>query len=107
MGMYQPVEMFDQQKMAQAVFNLTKDYANTTMQVIRTSMATYEKALDTMMKQGMLAQEDNQKLISDWTSKVKLGQKNYWDMMEDNLNKMGTLFSPFVNNQDTKRATAN
>ena len=108
MGMYQPVEMLDQQKMAQAVFNLTKDYTTNIMQVMKTSMDTYEKALDTMMKQGMVAQAENQKLISDWTSKVKLGQKNYWDMMGDNLNKMGTsFFSPAVNNPDTKRTTAN
>jgi hypothetical protein len=107
MGMYQPVEMFDSQKMAQEVFNLTKDYTANTMKVMKSSMATYENALDTIMKHGMVINEGSKKLFSDWTDKAKLGQKNYWNMLENNLNNMGTFFTPSGNNTDTKRATAN
>ena len=106
MGMYQSVEMFDTQKMAQAVFNLTKDYTDNTIKIMKASMETYENALDTIMQHGMVMHDGSRKLFSDWTDKAKLGQKNYWDMLENNLNKMGTFFSPAGNNPDTKRATA-
>jgi len=98
--------MFDQQKMTQAVFNLAQDYTATTMQVMRTSMEMYEKTLDTMVKQGAVAQEEGQKLLADWTTKSKLGQKNYWDMMNENLNKMGTFFNQGTHSTDKKRTSA-
>ena len=99
--------MFDQQKTTQAFIDLAQNYTTTTMQVMRTSMEMYEKTLDTMMKQGALAQEEGQKLLSDWTNKAKLGQKNYWDMMNENINKMGTFFNQGTNTTDKKRTQTN
>jgi polyhydroxyalkanoate synthesis regulator phasin len=98
--------MFDQQKMAQTVLNLAQDYTTTTMQVMRTSMEMYEKTLDTMMKQGAVAQEEGQKLLADWTSKAKQGQKNYWDMMDDNIKKMSAFCCPNKCNTERKRTPA-
>jgi len=98
--------MFDQEKINQSVFNLAQNYTTTTMQAMRTSMELYEKSLDTMMKQGMVAQEEGRKLLSDWTTQTKQGQKNYWDMMNENLNKMSSFFSPNGNNPDKKRNSA-
>ncbi|MBI5778421.1 MAG: hypothetical protein HZA49_03075 [Planctomycetes bacterium] len=98
--------MFDQQKMAQTVLNLAQDYTTTTMQVMRTSMEMYEKTPDTMLKQSMVVQEEGQKLMADWTTKAKQGQKNYWDMMDENIKKMSSFFSPNGHNTDKKRTTA-
>jgi len=85
--------VFDQQKMAQTVFNLSKDYTATTMQVMKTSMEQYEKTMDTLLKQGNLVQEEGQKLMADWMAKSKQGQQQYWNLMDENLKKMGNLFS--------------
>ena len=94
-------EMFDPQKMAQTVVNLTKDYTTTTMQVMKTSLEHYEKTMDTLMKQGNVVQEEGQKLWADWMNKAKQGQQQYWSMMNENINKMTALFSP----DGEKRAT--
>ncbi|HLD35658.1 MAG TPA: hypothetical protein VJC37_02970 [Planctomycetota bacterium] len=98
--------MFDQQKTTQAFLDLAQNYTTTTMQVMRTSMEMYEKTLDTMMKQGALAQEEGQKLLSDWTNKAKLGQKNYMDIMDDNIKKMSAFCCTNKCNTEKKRASA-
>ena len=85
--------MFDQQKMAQTVLNLAKDYTNTTMQVMKTSWDMYEKTLDTLMKQGSVAQDEGQKLMADWMTRAKQGQQQYWNMMEENMKKVETHFN--------------
>ena len=93
--------MFDQEKMAQTVFNLAKDYTTTTMQMMKTSMEQYEKTVDTMLKQGLVAQEEGQKLLSDWTNRAKQGQQQYWNLMDENMKKMESFFNP----DGQKRAT--
>ena len=100
-GMKRVNRMFDQQKMAQMVWNLAKDYTTTTTQVMKTSMEMYEKTLDTMLKQGMVAQEEGQKLLADWTNRAKQGQQQYWNMMNANLEKMAS----FLGTDSQKRAT--
>ncbi|MDI6733134.1 MAG: hypothetical protein QME51_05570 [Planctomycetota bacterium] len=93
-GMKGVNRMFDQQKMAQTVLNLTKDYTTTTMHVMKTSMDMYEKTMDAMMKHGILAQEEGQKLLNDWTTRAKQGQQQYWNLMDENLKKWEGFFSP-------------
>jgi polyhydroxyalkanoate synthesis regulator phasin len=95
------MKMFDQEKMAQTVFNLAKDYTTTTMQMMKTSMEQYEKTVDTMLKQGLVAQEEGQKLLSDWTNRAKQGQQQYWNLMDENMKKMESFFNP----DGQKRAT--
>ena len=85
--------MFDQQKMAQTIFNMVKDYSSTTMQVIKTSTDSYEKTFDAMAKQGLVVQEEGQKLINDWTNKTKQAQQQYWKTMDENMKKMETFFN--------------
>jgi len=84
--------MFDQQKMAQTVLNLAKDYTDTTMQAMKTSSDMYEKTLATLMKQGAVAQDEGQKLMADWMTRSKQGQQQYWNMMEENMKKVETHF---------------
>jgi polyhydroxyalkanoate synthesis regulator phasin len=93
--------VFNPEKMAQTVFNLAKDYTTTTTQIMKTSMEMYEKTLDTMLKQGMGAQQEGQKLLADWTNRAKQGQQQYWNMMDENLKKMESFF----NMDGQKRAT--
>lgn len=92
-GMKGVARMFDQQKMAQTVLNLAKDFTENTMQTMKTSWGMYEKTLDTLMKQGAVAQDEGQKLLADWMTKAKQGQQQYWNMMEENMKKMETHFN--------------
>ena len=92
--MHQMFDMLDQQKMAQTVFNLAKDYTASTTQMMKTATEQYEKALDTMLKQGLVAQEQGQKLLSDWMTRAKQGQEQYYKMMDENIRKMESMFSP-------------
>jgi len=88
---------FNPQKMAEMVFNLSKDYTATAMQAMKASTEQYEKTMDTLMKQGLVAQEEGQKLWSDWMAQAKQSQQQYWNMMDENLKKMNGLFN--ANNQ--------
>ena len=92
--------VFDQQKMAQTVFNLSKDYTATTIEALKTSTEQYEKAMNTLIKQGNVVQDEGQKLLMDWMAQAKQGQQQYWNLMDENLKKMGNLF----NTTNEKRA---
>lgn len=85
--------MFDQQKMAQTIFNMVKDYTNTAMQVMKTSAEQYEKTFDAMAKQGLVMQEEGQKLMNDWTNKTKQAQQQYCKTMDENMKKMENFFN--------------
>jgi polyhydroxyalkanoate synthesis regulator phasin len=101
-GMKGVNRMFDQQKMAQTVFNIAKDYTTTTMQIMKMSMEQWEKTMDALFKQGTVVQDESKKLIADWTNRAKQGQQQYWNMMDESIKKMEN----FVNSSDTsKRAT--
>ena len=102
MGMHQPIEMFDPQKMAQTVFNLTKDYTTNTMQIMKTSMEQVEKVVDTILKQDVVIHDEAQKLLYDWLNQAKQGQKQYWNMMDENLKKMEVLFNSTNTQKRTK-----
>lgn len=104
-GMKGVTRMFDQQKMAQTVLNLAKDYTNTTMQTMKTSWDMYEKTLDTLMKQGTVAQDEGQKLMADWMTRAKQGQQQYWNMMEENMKKVETHFNHTWDATGHKKAT--
>lgn len=94
---------FDPQKMAQTVFNLSQDYTATTMQVMKTSMEQYEKTIDALLNQGNVVQEEGQKLWADWMAKAKQGQQQYWNMMDENMKKMGNLFGTNGEKPDKNR----
>jgi polyhydroxyalkanoate synthesis regulator phasin len=55
-----------------------------------------------MLKQGLVAQEEGQKLLSDWTNRAKQGQQQYWNMMDENIKKMETFFNPDGQKRTTK-----
>jgi len=55
-----------------------------------------------MIKQGVVAQEEGQKLMSDWMNKAKQGQEQYWTTMEENLKKMASFLSVDSNKKTPK-----
>ena len=100
--MHQIVDMLDPQKMAQTFFNMTKEYTESTMKTMKASAEMYEKSMDNMIKQGLVAQAEGQKLMADWSNKAKQGQQQYWDAMEENIKKMSALFNTDSNKKTPK-----
>jgi polyhydroxyalkanoate synthesis regulator phasin len=100
--MNQTADMLDTQKMAQTFFNMTKEYAESTMKTLKTSTEMYEQSMNHMIKQGVVAQAEGQKLMADWSNKAKQGQQQYWDAMEENIKKMSALLDTDSNKKTTK-----
>jgi polyhydroxyalkanoate synthesis regulator phasin len=89
--MHQIVDMLDPQKMTRTFFNLAKDYTEAAMKTMKTSSEMYEKSMDTMIKQGMVAQAEGQKLLNDWVNMARQSQEQYLEAMEENIKKMSAL----------------
>jgi polyhydroxyalkanoate synthesis regulator phasin len=86
--------MFEQQEYAQAIFNMVQNYTAATSQMLKTSMEQYEKTFDAMIKQGLVMQDEGQKLLTDWTGKAKQAHQQYWKTMDENMKKMESFFTP-------------
>jgi polyhydroxyalkanoate synthesis regulator phasin len=94
--------VFDQEKIAQTVSNLARDYTTANMTVMKTTMEQFEKTMNTLIKQGTVAQDEGTKLFADWWNRVKQGQQQYYNIMEDGLKNMENLFGT---TDGQKRAT--
>lgn len=101
-GMKGVMKMFDQGKMAQTIYGLAKDYTTANMSVMKTTMEQWEKTMNTLIKQGTVAQDEGTKLFADWFNRAKQGQQQYVNLMEEGLKKMDHLFN---NTDGQKRAT--
>ena len=93
MGMHQPIEIFDPQKVAEMVFGMTKVYTESSMEIMKTSMEQVQNVLDTLLKQDDVIHDKAQKLFADWMNQAKQGQQQYWNMMEENIKKMESFFN--------------
>jgi len=96
--------VFDQEKMAQTVSNLARDYTTANMQVMKTTMEQFEKTMNALIKQGAIAQDEGTKLFADWWNRAKQGQQQYYNIMEDGLKNMENLFGTMAP-EAPKRAT--
>lgn len=85
--------MFDQQKMAQTIYGLAKDYTTANVQMMKTTMEQWEKTMNILIKQGTVAQDEGPKLWADWWNRAKQGQQQYYNMMEEGLKNMDNLFN--------------
>lgn len=84
--------MFDQEKTVQTAINLAKDYTTANIQVMKTTMEQFEKTMNVLIKQSTVAQDEATKLFVDWWSRVKQGQQQYYNIMEDGLKNIENLF---------------
>jgi polyhydroxyalkanoate synthesis regulator phasin len=99
MGMHQPVDSFDPQKVAESVYNMMKYYTTSTMEMIKKSMEQMENVTDTMVDQSGVIQNEFKKLMNDWMKQAKNGQRQYMDMLDENLKKM----DDFLNSANSKQ----
>lgn len=94
--------MFDQEKMAQTINGLAKDFTTANIQVMKTTMEQWEKTMNTLIKQGTVVQDEGSKLFADWFNRAKQGQQQYYNLMEEGLKNIENLFGT---TDGQKRAT--
>ncbi|MBI4834802.1 MAG: hypothetical protein HY811_08305 [Planctomycetes bacterium] len=94
MGMHQPVDMFDPQKIIQEVFKLNKAYWLNSMEMMAAFQDQAMSVVNTMMEQGMVTQQGSRKAFQDWLEKAKEAQEEYAETMKTNLKKAEAMFNP-------------
>lgn len=84
--------MFDQHKVAQEFFNMSKNYWTTTVQMLGTIQEQNEKMLTTLMDHGMVAQQEGKKMFQEWLNRAHQARDQFQKTMEDNLKKAESIF---------------
>jgi len=84
--------MFDQARMAQEVFNLSKNYWMTTMEMMTNFQDQNEKMWNNLMEQGLVGQQEGRKMLQEWLTKAKQAREQFNRTMEDNWKKAETTF---------------
>jgi polyhydroxyalkanoate synthesis regulator phasin len=84
--------MFDQQKIAQEVFNLSKNYWMTTMEMMSAFQDQNEKMWNTLLEQGVISQSEGRKMLQDWLIRAKQAREQFTKTMDDNWKKAESVF---------------
>lgn len=65
----------------------------TTISTLGTLQDQGEKILNTLLDQGVVAQQEGRKVLTDWISMAKKGREDYKKLMSENMNKVSDFFS--------------
>jgi len=84
--------MFDQSKAAQEMFNLSKNYWATTMEMLSSFQDQNEKMFHTMLEQGIVAQGEGKKMLQEWMNRARQARDQFQRTMEDNWKRAETVF---------------
>jgi len=84
--------MLDNNRLAQEMFNLSKDYWLTTMNLMTGWQKQNEKMWNNLLEQGVVAQQEGRKMLQEWLNGVRQTQEQYNNLMEDTWEKAGTVF---------------
>ena len=85
--------MFDQQKVAQEMFNLSKNHWMMTMDMVTAFQEQNDKMWHTLMEQGLITQAEGKKVFIDWMDRAKQARDQFNNTITDNLKKMETVFT--------------
>jgi len=85
--------MFDGHEMIRDMFNLNKSYWVNTMEMMSAYQKQTGKICDTMLEQGLVAQHEGKKMLSDWLNRTNQAQDQFAETMEKNWEKAETVFS--------------
>jgi polyhydroxyalkanoate synthesis regulator phasin len=80
--------MFDQQKVAQDVFNMTKGFWLTTMQMVSTFQDQNERMWHTLLDQGLVMQQESKKMLQESLTRAKQTREQFTETMEENWKKV-------------------
>lgn len=86
------IKMFDQQKVMQEVFNLSKNYWLNTMEMVTTFQNQNEKMWNALIEQGLVSQQEAKKMVQEGLSRWKQARKQFQETMEDNWKKAESAF---------------
>ena len=84
--------MFDQAKMGQEVFNLSKNYWMSTMEMMSAFQDQNEKMWNTLLEQGLVNQQEGRKMLQEWLNRAKQAREEFTKTMEDNWKKAENSF---------------
>lgn len=84
--------MFDQYKVAQEVFNMSKTYWEHTMEMMTAFQDQNEQMWTTLMEQGFVAQEQSKKMLNELLIHAKQARAQFSRTMDDNWKQAESVF---------------
>lgn len=84
--------MFDQAKIVQEVFALSKNYWATTMEMMSAFQDQNEKMWNILLEQGLVGQQEGGKMLQEWLNRAKQAREQFNRTMEDNWKKAEGAF---------------
>jgi polyhydroxyalkanoate synthesis regulator phasin len=64
----------------------------TTFSTLGTLQDQGEKILNTLLDQGVVAQQEGRKVLTEWISMAKKGREDYKKLMTENMSKVNDFF---------------
>jgi len=84
--------MFEGQDMVRDMFNLNKSYWLNTMEMMSAYQNQTGKMWNTLLEQGVVAQQEGKKMLQDWLNRTKQAQDQFAETMENNWKKAEASF---------------
>ena len=85
--------MFDQQRLAQEIFNLSKNYWSTTMGMVSNFQDQNEKMWNNLIEQGVVTQQESKKMLQEWMNRARQAREEFTKTIDDNWKNTERTFS--------------
>ena len=84
--------MLEPAKMPEDMAKFLRASWETYLKLLETVQGQTEKVLEVMLEQSDSVRAEGKEMLKKWTEMMKQSQVQYKKMMEDNLDKMETMF---------------
>jgi polyhydroxyalkanoate synthesis regulator phasin len=84
--------MFDGQEMVKEMFSMNKSYWLNTMEMMSEFQNQTGKMWNTLLDQGLVAQQESKKMLQDWLNRTKQAQEQFAETMANNWKKAEAAF---------------
>jgi polyhydroxyalkanoate synthesis regulator phasin len=81
-----------QNKWAEELVGFMQSSFETTMSTVSTLQNQGEKILNTVLDQGVVAQQEGRKVLTEWAGMAKKGSEDYKKLMAENMHKVSDFF---------------
>ena len=81
-----------QNKWADELVGFMQSSVETTMSTMGTLQDQGEKILNTLLDQGVVAQQEGRKVLNEWIAMAKKGRDDYKKLMTENMGKVNDFF---------------
>ena len=82
----------DMQTVGTEVLNFAKTSYMTALGTITVIQDQAERALNTLVQQGNIAQDEGKKVLNDWVNIARKNRQEYQKMFEESLNRAESMF---------------